>query len=62
MRNTTKLKHVLTIYTLALELDDDGKFHLSLFHKVQDVNETFIEKSWSAVVSKAYSYMLRNLK
>ncbi len=62
MRNTTKLKHILQIYTVTLDMDADDKIHLSLFHKNKDLNETFIEKSYSGAMSKAFSFMMKNIK
>jgi hypothetical protein len=62
MRNTTKLKNVLVRYTVSLDLADDGSFMLMLFDKVTHQSSEFEGKSYSIVITKAYSHLLRKLK
>ncbi len=62
MRNTTKLKSLLLKYTVSFDMDDDELFKLMLTDK-RDFTSHLIEgKSYSVVLSKAYSYLLQKLK
>ncbi len=61
MRNTTKLKHILQLYSVALDMDDDGQMHLMVFDKKDNSSEEFINKSYSVVVEKAFRYMMKRL-
>ncbi len=61
MRNTTKLKHILQLYSVALDMDEDGQMHLTIFDKNDNSSEEFINKSYSAVVEKAFRYMMKKL-
>lgn len=61
MRSTTKLKHILQLYTVALDMNDDGQMHLMIFDKKDNSSEEFINKSYSVVVDKAYRYMIKRL-
>jgi len=63
MRNTTKLKHVLSKYSLGVDMDDEGMFKLTLVDKFLNNEIHTVEgKSWSIVVTKAYSILLKDLK
>ncbi len=61
MRNTTKLKHILQLYTIALDMNEDGQMHLMIFDKKDNSSEEFINKSYSVVVDKASRYMMKKL-
>ena len=61
MRNTTKLKHILQLYTVNLDMDEDEKLHLTIIHKSKSTSHTFIDKAYSTVVGKAFSYMMKEL-
>ncbi|MBS1585986.1 MAG: hypothetical protein JSS82_10635 [Bacteroidetes bacterium] len=61
MRNTTKLKHILQLYSVTLDMSEDGQMHLMVFDKRDNSSEEFINKSYSAVVDKAYRYMMKRL-
>ena len=61
MRNTTKLKHILQLYSVALDMDDDGQMHLMIFDKKDNSSEEFINKSYSVLVDKAFRYMMKRL-
>jgi hypothetical protein len=61
MRNTTKLKHILQLYTVALHMNEDGQMHLMIFDKNDNSSEEFINKSYSVVVDKAFRYMIKRL-
>jgi hypothetical protein len=62
MKNTTKLKHILQLYTISLDMDSDEQFHLSLFSKHQSGTATFADKRYTTVVGKAFSHMVKTMK
>ena len=61
MRNTTKLKHILQLYTIALSMNDDGEMLLMIFDKRDNSSEEFINKSYSIVIDKAFRFMMKNI-
>lgn len=62
MRNSTKLKILLQKYTISLDLDTDEQFKLILTDKATNEMEQFEGKSYSVVLSKAYSFLLKCLR
>ncbi|MHB1278454.1 MAG: hypothetical protein ACYC1Q_08645 [Bacteroidia bacterium] len=62
MRNTTKLKSILYKYTVSFDLEDDSLFTMTLIDKAKGEGAEFQAKSYSTVISKAYSHLLRELK
>lgn len=62
MRNTTKLKAVLKYYHIDLSMNDEEILVLHLFHKETGTAMTFEDPSYSKLISKAYSYMNKQLK
>lgn len=63
MRNTTKLKAILLKYSVCLDMSDDGLFTLNLVDKMRpDKMQTIEGKSYSYVVTKAYSFLQQELK
>ena len=62
MRNTTKLKILLQKYTVTLNRDEDEIFKLRLTDKNKGTMQEFEGSSYSTVVAKAYSYLLKVLK
>ena len=62
MKNTTKLKNVLQLYTINLDMDDEQIFQLTLTGKRNGNSELFTDKSYTIVVAKAFGYMKKNLK
>lgn len=62
MRNTTKLKILLQKYTITIDRDEDEIFVLLLTDKNTGKMQQFDGKSYSTVIQKAYSYLLRVLK
>lgn len=62
MRNTTKLKTLLQKYTVSLDMNDDETFVLLLTDKSNNEMHEFEGQSYSTVIAKAYSYLLRVLK
>lgn len=61
MKNTTKLRNILQLYTVSLDLDEDGNFYLTLINKRNRNFETFIDKSYTVVIGKAFSKMKKEL-
>jgi hypothetical protein len=43
-------------------MDDEGCFHLKSINKKTNSSETFINKSYTTVIEKAYSRMLKEMK
>ncbi|TDO28429.1 hypothetical protein [Sediminibacterium goheungense] len=62
MRNTTKLKAILKHYHLDLSLNEKEEMIVNLFHKETGTAMTFEDPSYSKLISKAYSYMNKQLK
>jgi hypothetical protein len=62
MRNTTKLKHILQLYTISLDMDDENNFHLTIMSKRTGSAETYSGKSYSVVIEKAFGHMKKGLK
>ena len=62
MKNTTKLKNILQLYSILLDMDEEGNFHLTARNKRSGTSETFINKSYTIVVGKAFFHMKRELK
>ena len=63
MRNTSKLKNILLQYSVGLDLNDEEHFVLTLVSKdMHNEMISFEGKSYSIVISKAYSYFLKQLK
>ena len=62
MRNTTKLKILLQKYTVSFDMNDDESFVLLLTDKSNNEMQEFEGSSYSTVIAKAYSYLLRTLK
>jgi len=62
MRNSTKLKTILQLYTITLDMDDDETIHLTAINKRSDASETFINKTYSRVIGKVFSHMLKEMK
>lgn len=62
MKNTTKLKYILQLYTVLLDMDDEGNFVFTLRHKRTGNSETYVDKSYSAVIAKGFGFMKREMK
>lgn len=43
-------------------MDDDGNFHLTIINKESGNGQTFIDKSYSVAVDKAFRQMKKELK
>lgn len=62
MRNTTKLKILLQKYQITLDMDVDEQFTMLLTDKDSGKVHKLEGKSYSIVIAKAYSHLLRALK
>ena len=62
MRNTTKLKAILLKYTVSFDMNDDEIFTMTLINKNTNMSMEFQAKTYSTVISKAYYYMLGELR
>ncbi len=62
MKNTTKLKNILQLYTVSLDIDEDTNFYLTILNKRTRSPETFIDKKYSIVIGKAFSHMMKEIK
>jgi len=61
MRNTTKLKHILQLYTMVLDMEDD-LFYATLTSKSSGETYAFEDQNYTGVIRKAYSFMMKELK
>ncbi|HEX3768099.1 MAG TPA: hypothetical protein VFE04_00345 [Puia sp.] len=62
MRNTTKLKQILLKYDLALSLEEENLLKLTLVDKSTGSLSSFEHSSYSQLLSKCYSFFLKELK
>ena len=62
MRNTTKLKAILLKYTVSFDMNDDEVFTMTIIDKAHNRGKEFEAKTYSTVISKAYYYMLGELR
>ena len=62
MRNSTKLKTILMQYTLYLEMGDDELFRLVLTSRKDNQSAQVEGKTYSEVLGKAYSHLLKEMK
>ena len=61
MRNATKLKTLLLRYTVSIDLEEE-QFRMMLFDRAGGNTVLFEGKSYSAVLAKAYSHLLKELR
>jgi hypothetical protein len=62
MRNTTKLKQVLLKFNLDLSMEEETLMKMTLIDKVTGRMKSFEHSSYSHLISKAYGYMLQEIK
>jgi len=62
MRNTTKLKQILLKYDLALSMEEESFLKMTLVDKTTGKMESFEHASYSQLISKGYSYLMKALK
>jgi hypothetical protein len=62
MRNTTKLKQILLKYDLALSMKEEDLLQFTLVDKNTGNFLSFEHRSYSQLLSKCYSFFLKELK
>lgn len=62
MKNTTKLKNILQVYAVTFNINDQEELILSITHKANQNTYTFTNKSYTAVISKAFSHLMKEVK
>jgi hypothetical protein len=62
MRNTTKLKQILLKYNLDLSMEEEGLLTMTLVDKTTGRMATFEHASYSQLIGKGYSHLLKTLK
>ena len=62
MKNTTKLKHILQLNTISLDMDDEGLFYLTMIDKKKHTSCTFTDQSYTVVIAKAFGQMKKELR
>jgi hypothetical protein len=62
MRNTTKLKQILLKYDVDLSMDEENQMKLTLVDKSTGSFVFFEHSSYSQLLSKSYSYFVKELK
>jgi hypothetical protein len=62
MKNTAKLKLILQLFNLSLEMDEEEILHFTLTDKRTGERKTFIDKSYSVVVQKGFVFMKKKMK
>jgi len=60
MKNTTKLKLILQLYTVSIDMDEDE--HFQLIDKRSGEKHTLIHKNYTAVVRMAFVYMNKQMR
>jgi hypothetical protein len=62
MRNSSKLKNILQLYTINLDMDDGECIQLALTNKRTGVTETFEHETYTKVLEQAFAYIKKGLK
>lgn len=62
MKNTTMLKHILQLYTLSIDMDEEDNFYVTMISKRNHASNTIIDKAYSSVIGKAFRYMMKEIK
>ena len=62
MRNTTKLKLILSKYDLDLSMEEEDLMKMTLIDKATGRMKTFEHSSYSHLISKGYGHLLKELK
>lgn len=62
MRNTTKLKHILGLYSVTLDQSQEGLMELTLYHKTQETLVYFEGRNYSEIIDKAYRHLQREIR
>lgn len=61
MRNTTKLKLILTKFSLCLDMNDEGMITITMVDKANNMH-TIDCKNYTSGIAKAYSIYLKYKK
>jgi len=62
MKNTTKIKLILQLYTITLDMYEDENLQLTLTDKRNGEKHTLIHKNYTAVVRMAFVYMNKQIR
>lgn len=62
MKNTTMLKHILQLYTLSIDMDEEDNFYVTMISKSNHASHTIIDKAYSSVIGKAFRHMMKEIK
>lgn len=62
VKNTTKLKLILQLYTITFDMDEDENLQLTVIDKRTGEKHTLIHKNYTAVVRKAFVYMNKQMR
>ncbi len=61
MRNSSKLKSILQLYTITLNMDDNECLHLTLTNRRTGATEAFIHETYTRVLEQAFAYMKKQI-
>jgi len=62
MKNTTKLKLILQLYTVTFDMDEDENLQMTLTDKRNGEKQTFIHSNYTAVMRMAFVYMNKQIR
>jgi len=62
MKNTTKLKLILQLFTVTFDMDEDENLQMTLTDKRNGLKHTLIHSNYTAVMRMAYVYMNKQMK
>jgi len=62
MKNTTKLKLILQLYSVTFDMDEDDNLQLTLTDKRNGQKHTLTDKNYTAVMRMAFEYMNKQMK
>ena len=62
MRNTIKLKYILQLYNVTIEMDEEENIHFTITDKRNGERNTIIDKSYTVVVRRGFVFMNKHLK
>jgi len=61
MKNTSKLRTILELYIITLDIED-GSFYATAINKRTNNSKLFIHKSYTELIVKLYGHMRKELK
>ena len=62
MKNTTKFKLILQLYSVTFDMDEDDNLQLTLTDKRNGQKHTLTDKNYTAVMRKAFVYMNKQMR